>query len=329
MVTDDDGFSAPVQQEEVHELQLVGQNALKTITEAEMNTGIDIAKRYPRDPMQCKKTVLQLAAADRETAEACFFVLPRKKKNNDTGKMEDANIEGESIRLAEIVATSWKNIRYGTRIINVDKVNKTITAQAMVMDLENNITTSIEETKNIAYKDGKIYNQDMITMTGKAAQSIALRNAIFKAVPKAFFSQVMKEIKQVAIGNKPGYMEDGKDFKPVPIADRIQKAIKFFTNWGISEARIFSVLSVTKVEEITEEHLITLTGLKSGINSGDVDLITAFPITEAEKSASVGATIISSVKDKKEKAEKNKSAVPDGDPSKLTEEEKKELAGQK
>jgi hypothetical protein len=92
------------------EAQMIEASSLAVLTQAEMNTAVDIAKRYERNLVKVKKNVLQLAAADKETAEGCFFSLPRKKKNEQTGKMEDVEIEGESIRLAEIVVSAWGNI---------------------------------------------------------------------------------------------------------------------------------------------------------------------------------------------------------------------------
>lgn len=290
------------------ELQIIEASSLQVMTQAELNTAVDIAKRYPRDLKQCKTDILQLAAADKETAEACFFSLPRKKKNEITGKMEDIEIEGESIRLAEIVLSSWGNVQYGTRIVGVDRVGKTITAQAIVHDLQRNTKAALEESRNISYKKGELYSADMITMTGRGAGSIALRNATFKVIPKAFFKQIIKEVKQVAIGERPGYLEDEKNFKKVPLAERIAKAVKFFTNWGISEARIFSAMGVKNIEELTEEHLIKLTGIKSGINQGEFALIDAFPLTETDKAAEVGKNIANDIKAKTQ-------ATPEGNPS--------------
>jgi hypothetical protein len=294
--------------------EIIETSALQVMTQAELNTAVDIAKRYARDLIQCKKTTLQLAAGDKETAESCFFSLPRKKKNEITGKMEEVELEGESIRLAEIVLSSWKNVQFGTRIIAVDRVAKTVTAQAVVHDLENNTKSMIEETRNVSYKDGKLYSADMITMTGRGAGSIALRNATFKVIPKAFFRQIIKEIKLVAIGEKPGYLEDDKNFKKVPLEERIGKAVKFFTNWGISEARVFSALGVKALAELTEEHLIKLTGIKSGINQGEFSLLDAFPMTEADKAAEVGKNIVNNVKGKTQAApEDNPSLIPPDD----------------
>jgi hypothetical protein len=280
--------------EESNDLQVVSAepNALEQIISAEVDLAIATSKKYPRDLVQCKKNTLYLAAADQETAEACFFSLPREKKNKETGKMEKIEIEGESIRLAEIMLSSWKNIKFGKRIVSIDKVAKKITAEAVVYDMENNVYASESETRNICTSKGYLYSEEMITMTGRAAKSIALRNAVFQVIPKVFFKQILNEIKAVAAGTKKGTMVDDKDWKPLPLDERARKAVKFFVNWNISEARVFHAIGVKSIEEITEEKLQTLTGIRSGVNQGEISLLDAFPMTSSDQSKEVGKEIL-------------------------------------
>jgi hypothetical protein len=307
------------------DLNIESMSSLQVITQAEVESQIDIAKRWPRELAVVKRTVLEMAAGDQESAADCFFALPRQKKN-DKGVYEDVKIEGESIRLAEIVANSWKNLRTAKRIIAIDKVNKTVTAQAMVHDLESNRAASVEEMRSIGGKDGRIYSHDMIIMTAKAAMAIALRNAIFEVIPKVMFKGILKEVKEVSTGAKKGYLVDEKDWKPIPLEERVAKAVKYFVNWSISEERIFKALGVKTIEEISEEHLATLTGMRTGITQGEYKLTDAFPETEADKSKAVGKEIVDKVKSKKSDA---KESMPkddesggdelkfDGDPSKI------------
>lgn len=282
-----------MQHEEEGGVQVVQSepNALEQIITAEVDMAIATAKKYPRDLAKCKKDTLYLAAADQETAEACFFTLPRKKRKDD-GTFEDVTIEGESIRLAEIMLSTWKNIKFGKRITSIDKVGKKITAQAVVYDLENNVYASVDETRNICTSKGHLFSEEMITMTGRAAQSIALRNAAFQVIPKVFFKQILAEVKAVATGAKPGTMVDPKDWKPVPLEERARKAVKFFGHWGISEERIFAAIDVKSITDITEEKLQTLTGIRSGINQGEIAIIDAFPLTAKDQSKEVGKEIL-------------------------------------
>ncbi len=279
--------------QESNGLQVVSNeaSAVDQIMTSDVDLAISTAKKFPRELAQCKKDTLYLAAADQETAEACFFSLPRKKTNAD-GSKEDINIEGESIRLAEIMLSTWKNIKFGKRILSIDKIAKKITAQAVVYDLQNNVYASVDETRNICTSKGYLYSEEMITMTGRAAQSIALRNATFQVIPKVFFKQILNEIKAVAAGSKMGTMVDPKDWKQKPLDERAKNAVKFFTNWGVSEDRIFNAIGVKSIDEITEEKLQTLTGIRSGINQGEVSIADAFPLTNKDQSKEVGKEIL-------------------------------------
>ena len=69
----------------------------------------------------------------------------------------------------------YGNLQLSSRIVEV--ADTYIVAQGVVWDLEANVRISTE-TRRITTEEGRRYNEDMIMMTGNAAASIALRNAI-------------------------------------------------------------------------------------------------------------------------------------------------------
>ena len=99
------------------------------IARAELDVQISTAKAYPRDSRGSIEYAIELATMDEETAQSCFYVLPRKEK--DGTKKE---IKGASIRLAEIVANAWGNIHAATRIVEND--GRHITAEGVAWDLQ-------------------------------------------------------------------------------------------------------------------------------------------------------------------------------------------------
>src|SRR5580692_8587501 len=153
--------------------ELVLTSNIGAIVRAEIDTQIATAKAYPRSVALFKKKALGLATEDQDTAESCFYAVPRGGKK----------IEGPSIRLAEIVGYSWGNLNYGSRIIADD--GKMVTAQGVCHDLESNVRASVEINRRVTNKQGKRYNDDLVILTSNAAAAIALRNAIFKVVPFA------------------------------------------------------------------------------------------------------------------------------------------------
>lgn len=261
-------------------VEVIQPSALEAITRGEIDVQIATAKRYPRSIAQFRKRALEMATLDEETAASCFYRLPRGGKA----------IEGPSVRLAEIVASAYGNIRVQTRITNVG--DKTITAMAVVHDLETNVAYSMEVERGIIDKYGKRYKDDMVVVTGQAAQSIVKRNAIYSVVPRSYVDQIYREAQRVAVGDVS------------TLDDRRHKAIEHFIKSGITVDRIYAALGVNGEDEVTLDHLATLTGLKTAIRDGQTTLDESFPRIVAIKSPVFGG-----------KAEPANGAPANGNPS--------------
>jgi hypothetical protein len=240
-------------------------------TRGEIDTQITTAKRFPRSITGFKKRAMELATLDEETAQSCFYALPRDGKS----------IEGPSARLAEIVAGSWGNLRSQANIVDED--DKFITARGVCWDLENNVAISVEVRRRITGKNGRRYNDDMIGTTANAACSIALRNAVFKVVPMAIVKPIYESAKRVAIGDA------------TTLAARRDKALKHFASMGVRQEQIFAKLGRSGVEEITLDDLATLLGLSTAIKDGDTSIDEAFP-TQQKQTASKGDDLATRLK---------------------------------
>ena len=220
---------------------------LQAINRAEVDTQIATAKQYPRDIYGALNNIKTIATLDNSTAEDCFYALRR----------QGTLIEGVSVRLAEIIAGAWGNMRVQTRIIGND--GKTITAQGVCHDLETNLAVSVEVKRRITDKSGKTYSEDMQVTTGNAASAIAFRNAVLKVVPKAVTKRVIDEIKQVALG------------KAIDLETRRQNMIAYFGKLGVSQTDILTYCGVKRIEEITSEMVFELSGLKKRHKGGHND----------------------------------------------------------
>lgn len=151
---------------------------LQAINRSEVDMQIATAKQYPRDLPTVLNKIETYATMDTETAEDCFYALRRQGADGGTQL-----IEGLSVRMAEIIASAWGNLRVQTRIIGND--GRFITAQGVCHDLETNVAVSKEVKRRITNKYGKTFSDDMQVVTGNAAASIAFRNAVLAVVPKA------------------------------------------------------------------------------------------------------------------------------------------------
>lgn len=156
----------------------------------EWDRQIATAKAYPRSLAEFKRRVMEMATLDKETAESCWYAIPRQ------GKV----IEGPGIRFAEIVMSSFGNLRVASR--TVDTLDKFVTVQAVAFDLERNVAVQRDIKRRITDRNGNRYSDDMIGVTAMAAQSIALRNAVFSVVPKALYKNILDEVKKVAMGDE-------------------------------------------------------------------------------------------------------------------------------
>lgn len=177
---------------ETEVITVSGSDMLEAINRSEVDIQVATAHRFPRDIEKCRANILALAAMDDTVAYNCFYHLERKDKDGNKSV-----IEGPSIRLAEIIAASWKNLRIAARIIGND--GKTITAQGVCHDLETNVAYSVETKRSILTSKGYTYSQDMQVVVGNAAAAIALRNAICKVVPAVLINSCIKSIQQKAL----------------------------------------------------------------------------------------------------------------------------------
>jgi hypothetical protein len=227
--------------------------AVSLISNAEINQQIATAKRYPRSVTQFIKTATELVTLNESIAQQCIYALPRDNKT----------IEGPSARMAEIIVNAWGNSRAGARVVS--EQGDFITAQGVFHDLQANVAITYEVQRRITNRKGERFNADMIGVTGNAACSIALRNAILKGVPKAYWEGIYRKARAVVAGNIE------------TLANKRANAIKEFVIFGVSEAQILEKLGKAGVADITTDDLVVLFGLLTAIKDGDTTPEEAFP----------------------------------------------------
>lgn len=250
-------------------IEIKQAEVLQAINRSEIDMQIATAKQYPRDINKVLNQIATYATMDTQTAEECFYVLRRSGANGDKA------IEGLSIRMAEIIAGAWGNLRVQTRIIAND--GKTITAQGICHDLETNVAYSGETKRRITDSKGRTYSEDMQVVTGNAASAIAFRNAVLRVVPKAVTKRVIDEVKRVALG------------QAIDLETSRQKCLESFLKIGVTEKMVFDYLGISKVEEIDKERLFELRGVWTAIKDGETTVKEMFTKPQEEKSQAEAA----------------------------------------
>lgn len=246
----------------------VDSTAIALITRGEIDMQISTAHKYPRSIKRFRDEAANMVTLEEAIATECIYCLPRRQFDKESGQWVVTNIEGPSARFAEVIGSAWGNARVGARIVN--DANGFITAQGIFHDLERNWAVGFEVQRGITTSKGERFKPDMIAVTGNAASSIALRNAILKGVPKAFWSGIYQLARQTAMG----------DFKT--LSNRRVETLKAFQLFGVSPAMIYAKLMVAGIEEIGLEHLLALKGLLTALRDGDTTPEQAFAPEEGE-----------------------------------------------
>lgn len=243
-------------QEQEHEVVAPGTDVtvLQAISKAELDQQITTARAFPRSLRKFMSECMDMATLNENVASECMYALPRAGKS----------IEGPSARLAEIVASAWGNCQAGARI--VDEGAEFVTAQGIFRDLERNVSITYEVRRRITDKNGNRFNADMIGVTGSAACSIALRNAVFRGVPKAFWSDIYQAARKAAVG----------DVKT--IATKRADALAGLQKMGVQAEQVFAALNVKGIQDIGTDELVTLKGWVTAIKDGETTVEQAFAV---------------------------------------------------
>lgn len=209
------------------------------------NQGVDVqvatAHKYPRSVSQFFREARDLVVATPDVAASCIYSLKRGNKT----------IQGPSVRLAELAAYAWGNLRVSATIVGDD--GRFIVAQAICFDLQKNLAVGTEVRRRVTDRNGRRYDDDMVGVTSQAALAIARRNAILAIIPRTYIDQLERAARKVAVG-------EAKDF-----AAEKRRALDFLRAEGVAEKDVWRVLEIAGEADMTSEHLATLRGFVTAV----------------------------------------------------------------
>lgn len=264
---------------EAQEVQVVQVDAVER---ANVDSQVATAKRYPRNIKRSIDNSIVMATMDSETAQSCGYALPRGGKP----------ITGPSVHLAKIVVSNWGNMRTEAKVVQI--TDKQIISRGTCWDLEANVASAFEVRRNIVDSKGKRYSDDMITVTGNAANSIAYRNAVFSVVPKAVVDKVYKAAQRFITGD----LSDEEKL----IKRRTDAINHFNEEWGITEAEVIRLCGKQTVNQIRANEIALLLGMAQSLKDGDTtveDLMKPFRGNEVQKTKIADIAKESAIKEKK------------------------------
>lgn len=251
-------------------IEVLAPTTVQLLQSAELDQQIATAKKYPRSIEEFYRRARTLATMNPQIAESLTYVLKRDSKK----------ITGPSARFAEVIASQWGNCRYGARVVAED--GDFVTAQGVFHDLESNSQVTFEVKRRIVDKNGQRYSVDMVGVTANAACSIALRNAVFKGVPKAIWEPVHAEAVRVARGDV------------ATLTTRRTDMLEKFKTLGVKPEELYAVLEVKGLADIGLDEMVELGGIYTAITDGDATVEQVFrggrraPAADESLNASLG-----------------------------------------
>lgn len=241
-------------QDEVAILQVPADTVYQQ-DKASIDIQISTAKAFPRNIRRATDNSIAIATIDIDTAKTCTYSVPRGGKA----------ITGPSVHLAKILAQQWGNLRVEARVVDVGQTQ--VTSEAICFDLENNLAIKTQVKRSIVGRTGR-FSEDMIVVTGNAANSIALRNAILSVVPRGVVDKVYNAARATITG-------DISDENKL-IARRKQVVEGLKDTYGVTEAEVLKAVGKAAMQHLTADDLITLIGIGTAIKDGDTAVDQAF-----------------------------------------------------
>lgn len=235
-------------------IEPIGIGVLATIHRVEIDQQVATAKQYPRNVPKIKQELTALVTMDEDTADDCIYALPRGQKH----------IKGPSARFADALISFWGNARSGAFITQVDRENKFVEAIGMFQDVERNVIRQRRVRRPISDKNGRIYNPDMINMTGNAACVIAERNAILNGIPKSLWGPAYEQAFALVAGTTK------------TLSEKLARAEKAFALQGITMPQVLEKLERQDISKVVPDDIVTMRGMLTALKTGEETVETIF-----------------------------------------------------
>ena len=265
---------------EVQNVQVVQVDAVER---ANVDSQVATAKRYPRDIRRSIDNSVVMATMNQETAQSCSYALPRGGRP----------ITGPSVHLAKIIVSNWGNMRTEAKVVQI--TDKQVISRGTCWDLETNVASAFEVRRSIIGKNGQRFSDDMITVTGNAANSIAYRNAVFAVIPKAITDRIYYAAQKFITGD----LSDSDKLLKV----RTGILNNFKNNYGITEEEVVKMCGKQTVNQIGADEISMLMGTIQALKDGDTTIDELMkPIRESKEAINndIAAKAAGAEEDKKD-----------------------------
>ena len=246
---------------------------MDAIEKANVDVQVSTAKQFPRNVTRAIQNSIVMATIDPETAQMMRYALPRGGKP----------ITGPSVHLAKLIVSNWGNVRAEAKVVQI--TDSQVVSRGTCWDLENNVATAIEVRRNIKGKGGQRFSDDMITVVGNAANSIAFRNAVFSTIPKAVTDKVYRAAQECITGD---LSDEAK------LLQKRTNCLKFFNDeYGITEEEVIKLCGKQTVNQIKADEIALMLGIYQSLKDGDTTVEEVMePIRKEKKKDDIAAAAV-------------------------------------
>lgn len=246
---------------------------MDAIEKANVDVQVSTAKQFPRNVTRAIQNSIVMATIDPETAQMMRYALPRGGKP----------ITGPSVHLAKLIVSNWGNVRAEAKVVQI--TDSQVVSRGTCWDLENNVATAIEVRRNIKGKNGQRFSDDMITVVGNAANSIAFRNAVFSVIPKAVTDKVYRAAQECITGD---LSDEAK------LLQKRTNCLKFFNDeYGITEEEVIKLCGKQTVNQIKADEIALMLGIYQSLKDGDTTVEEVMePIRKEKKKDDIAAVAV-------------------------------------
>lgn len=248
------------------QVENVNTEALYLADKASVDVQVSTARAFPRNIKRSVDNAIAIVTMDKDTAQSCTYSVPRGGRA----------ITGPSVHLAKILVQYWGNVRIEAKVVSVDGTQ--VTSEAMCWDLENNVAIKTQVKRSIMTKRGRM-TDDMITVTGNAANAISLRNAVFAVIPRGAVDKVYNSAIKFITGDL--------STEEKIIAKRKAVFDGFKNSYSVTEEEVLSSIGKSSIDNVTVEDITVLIGIAQSIKDGDTTPNDAFRNNKTGKTSEV------------------------------------------
>lgn len=237
----------------------------------EVQAALVVAKRFPRDPIKCVDAILQ-ACTRKGLAETALYSYSRG----------GAEITGASIRLAEVMAQNWGNMRIGVK--ELSQKNGVSEVEAFAWDLETN-TYSNKIFQVSHTRHSKLKGNTLLTDPRDIYEKVANDGA--RRLRACILSVIPSDVQEAAVQQCDNTLRATADTSP----ENIKKIVAAFVAFGVTEEMIQKKLG-NRLDAIRPAQVILLQKIYVGLRDGIGKVNTYFEIPEGKEiAATVDPTV--------------------------------------